>query len=193
MANGMIEGTRRLRWRLVGFGLLLGGGVLAIPSCGQVTGGGTDSNTHWMRECSDDRQCGDLGCRCGVCTKRCGEAADCSGIGRDPSCQVLAGCADAVMLCTARCSSDRDCRSIDPGLVCAVDHCVSAVSATGGQAGAAGAAHSSGAVSGGGGDVGSGGTGGGSGSGGSGAALGSGGTGGGSGSGGSGAALGSGG
>jgi hypothetical protein len=74
-------------------GVWLGGALSLITSCGgKARVDGTDSHTHWLKECEADSECGGLSCICGVCTKACDEGADCVPFGAKASCEVPAGC-----------------------------------------------------------------------------------------------------
>ena len=50
----------------------------------------TDSQTHWLRACDSDAQCGDaalgLSCICGTCSKSCSDDAACAGTPEASSC-----------------------------------------------------------------------------------------------------------
>jgi O-glycosyl hydrolase len=40
-----------------------------------------DSHTNWLRSCSADAECGELSCRCGLCTRACSDDSACDGVG----------------------------------------------------------------------------------------------------------------
>jgi hypothetical protein len=82
---------------------LCGVAALAVPSCGGATeDGGTDSNTHWLRKCSADSDCGTLSCLCGVCTRPCNETASCADLGETAVCGTSPStCASASPVCVA--------------------------------------------------------------------------------------------
>jgi hypothetical protein len=65
---------------------------LAAACGGKASVDGTDSHTHWLRDCQADDECGDLSCICGVCTKACDEGADCAPFGAETTCEVPVGC-----------------------------------------------------------------------------------------------------
>ncbi len=95
---------RRARWVL---GLLLLGAMAVATSCGgRAHVDGTDSNTHWLRECERDEQCGTLSCICGICSSECDERRSCSAFGADARCEVPAGCdARGATACVRRVSA----------------------------------------------------------------------------------------
>lgn len=75
---------------------------LALASCGQTDAGGSDSNTHWLKTCESDDDCGSLDCLCGVCSRSCEETSDCRGLGSSAVCEASADCSDdAPSLCVA--------------------------------------------------------------------------------------------
>lgn len=82
--------------------------LVTLPACS--SGPSTDSETHWMKACSDDEDCDDgLDCLCGVCTTGCDD--DCSGVGPDAVCtDISEDCDDAdAPICLATCDSADDC------------------------------------------------------------------------------------
>jgi hypothetical protein len=65
--------------------LSLGGGVVA--GCGKVAEpDGFGGETHWLRQCSQPGDCGELECLCGVCTAACDGDATCGAIVPDARC-----------------------------------------------------------------------------------------------------------
>jgi hypothetical protein len=60
--------------------------------CKQTHEGG-DTQTNWLKSCSDDADCGKLSCSCGHCVQPCSSAADCSEAPGPASCQSSAGSA----------------------------------------------------------------------------------------------------
>lgn len=113
------------------------------PSCGGVSGGGTDSNTHWLASCDTDNQCGGLACICGMCTSRCSSSEGCSPLSSKALCKVGARPAcGAAPICVAACQSDDDCpRAM---LVCVEGQCLPNASAGGGGSGGTDAGESNG-------------------------------------------------
>ncbi|HVW30253.1 MAG TPA: hypothetical protein VHC69_33075 [Polyangiaceae bacterium] len=78
--------------------LVLGAGI--VPSCANtMSGGGTDSSTHWLDQCKSDSDCGGLSCECGVCTKACAAASDCRGLSASASCAAVPGCSAVATVC----------------------------------------------------------------------------------------------
>jgi hypothetical protein len=55
--------------------------ALVTVACGsRVDSGNTGSETHWLKSCSRDAECGEYSCYCGVCTQSCGEQDECDEI-----------------------------------------------------------------------------------------------------------------
>lgn len=68
--------------------------------------GNVDSESHWLRPCVGDAQCGGLQCVCGICSRTCLDL-DCGG---DAQCAFIgADTCDAVPACTVECLADDDC------------------------------------------------------------------------------------
>ncbi|MBN1607632.1 MAG: hypothetical protein JW940_13425 [Polyangiaceae bacterium] len=130
-------------WLPLGFALF--GALVLTPSCGGTAGSGTDSNTHWLKRCSNKEDCGGLECLCGVCTKPCDSSSPCSGFDGPAVCESLSSCADgsAVSVCTAECSRDAECTALGANLTCVDGHCDSTTSTDLGQAGSAGVENTS--------------------------------------------------
>lgn len=84
-----------MRWFKSSLLALLALGALAqVTSCGgRSSNTGTDSNTHWLRDCRFDDECGPLSCLCGVCSRACDDARDCAAFGPGAACEVPLGCA----------------------------------------------------------------------------------------------------
>lgn len=62
-------------------------GVMAVlaaatlSACGaRVDGGNTGSETHWLSACSDDADCGEFSCLCGVCSRSCDSNGQCDEV-----------------------------------------------------------------------------------------------------------------
>jgi hypothetical protein len=80
----------RTGWALA---LAVWGSLAVVASCGgRAHVDGTDSNTHWLKECDSDDQCGPLSCICGVCTAACEKTNDCARFGAKAACDMPAGC-----------------------------------------------------------------------------------------------------
>lgn len=76
------------------------GAVALVTSCGgSSASSGTDSNTHWLKDCDRDSQCGSLSCICGVCSSGCDSDAACTAFGSEAACEVPTGCASATTVC----------------------------------------------------------------------------------------------
>lgn len=68
--------------------------------------GATDTKTNWLSRCDTDSDCGDgLDCLCGVCTRSCEEAVDCSGL-PGASCAPANECSNANLVCVAPSEDD---------------------------------------------------------------------------------------
>ena len=79
-----------------------------------------DSESHWMRGCQADAECGeDLACLCGVCALPCDEGA-CGGL-EDAVCAPIDACAVEAPLCLPACVADPDC---PVGLACIDGACM---------------------------------------------------------------------
>jgi hypothetical protein len=87
-------------WRVLGVA-----GVLASVAAGcggQSSGGGTDTNTNWLRHCDEDADCGALSCLCNVCTASCESDGECMGRGGEATCFAeRASCAGGSRICVA--------------------------------------------------------------------------------------------
>src|SRR6187455_2984454 len=62
--------------------------TLALPlGCETAPGDQhTGSESHFLRSCSSDSECGPLSCLCGVCSSACGNDAACSDLAADAEC-----------------------------------------------------------------------------------------------------------
>ena len=96
--------------------------------CNSPTVGG---ETHWLRVCQVDAECGDAArCLCGICTKPCDDASACDAAGELNACApadsagTRAFCAAAETgLCLPSCSTDEDCVVHGLEFVCQEGHC----------------------------------------------------------------------
>jgi len=80
---------------------------LVAASCGGTSSSpGTDSNTHWLDQCSKDADCGKLSCRCGVCTRECTAGSECTDLGASATCGAVAACPTAVRYCVRASTQD---------------------------------------------------------------------------------------
>lgn len=66
-------------------------GVLAWGCGSKIDSGNTGSETHWLKSCDKDSECGEYSCYCGICTRACDEQSECDEVSG-----VLSQCADAV-------------------------------------------------------------------------------------------------
>jgi hypothetical protein len=74
---------------------------MAVSSCASQmsdSGGGTDSNTHFLQDCSSDADCDGLACECGICTERCSRDAACQKLSTTAFCSAYSGCAAPICL-----------------------------------------------------------------------------------------------
>jgi hypothetical protein len=60
----------------------------SVGACGKAgSGDQLGGETHWLRPCASDDECGPtLECRCGVCTRVCDAASSCAGLGSEAQC-----------------------------------------------------------------------------------------------------------
>lgn len=91
-----------------------------------------DSETHWLRSCNVDSDCGQgLSCLCNTCTLPCG-VSNCKGLGANASCvtptaeALVDDCqlAPGIALCAKACSKDADCSATGAGLRCIGGACL---------------------------------------------------------------------
>ena len=87
-----------------------------LPGCSKSDPDAVNSSqTHWLKRCSSDGDCGDLSCLCGVCTQSCDTTGACSGLADNATCaRVQSGgdCADEpARVCLAGCEDDDQCGS----------------------------------------------------------------------------------
>jgi hypothetical protein len=112
--------------------------VLAVGSLAIATAIGCsssvtdpDSETHWLRKCDADADCGPgLSCLCNTCTRAC-QASGCRGLGASAACVTLTpsgsdSCqmAPGVAFCTTACSNDADCRAAGSNFRCIGGACL---------------------------------------------------------------------
>lgn len=81
------EQKRGIRGVLVA-SLFLATGMVGCGS--KLDGGNTGSETHWLKSCDRDSECGEYSCLCGVCSRECDQQAEC-----DQSASVDGYCAAA--------------------------------------------------------------------------------------------------
>jgi hypothetical protein len=94
-----------------------------IVACATTTAS-SGSNSNWLAVCSDKSDCSDsLECLCGLCTKPCAAASDCSELGKSATCDrdlaaKVCGSIEAKTVCAVACQGDGDCASLGPGDRC---------------------------------------------------------------------------
>ena len=106
-------------------------GLWLIFSCSSPqTSEGGGSETHFLQSCG--ATCGDgMQCICGVCTKACTRASDCSAWSGIASCAPLGprvaaqrcGQAELGAMCDAPCLTDLDCSELGSDRVCDFGYC----------------------------------------------------------------------
>ncbi|MDD9945363.1 MAG: hypothetical protein OXU20_30245 [Myxococcales bacterium] len=57
--------------------------VALLLGCAASSRPSADSESHWLRQCTADSQCGRLECLCGVCSVSCDSDRECNGSGGD--------------------------------------------------------------------------------------------------------------
>lgn len=108
-----------------------------LSACGSTTGPSTDSQTHWLKPCTQDADCGadsGLSCTCGICTQTC-EADDttrCADTATSSRCvttdtqayeTICATTSAQASICLPECTQDADC---DQDQLCARGACAPA-------------------------------------------------------------------
>lgn len=96
----------------------------AFEGCGHVDG--NDSESHFLAACTTS--CGDgLVCLCGVCTKSCTEASECTAIDERAECVQIPESwecrSSAVKSCDVACLSDDGCSRFGAGQKCLAGRC----------------------------------------------------------------------
>lgn len=96
----------------------------AFEGCGHVNG--NDSESHFLAACST--ACGGgLVCLCGVCTKSCTEASECTAIDERAECVEIPASAEcrgsALKSCDVACLSDDGCSRLGAGQKCSSGRC----------------------------------------------------------------------
>jgi len=122
--------------------------VLAFPLGCETEAGepSTGSESHFLRSCHDDSECGELSCLCGVCSAPCDADAVCTELDAAAECVPSAArpsesaCATPPeSMCDLRCASDADCESLAAESVCTHGFCRETPGDTDGSGGAGGA------------------------------------------------------
>jgi hypothetical protein len=113
--------------------------VAAIATACATMNSSSGSNSNWLAICADDSQCtGSLECWCGVCTKVCTTASDCSSLtlatcDMDRALAICGGPATKLG-CTVGCKNDEDCKSLGADTRCSEGSCTkSALDGDGGR------------------------------------------------------------
>lgn len=92
------------------------------------------SNSNWLEECAVSGDCASsLECFCGVCSKACTGATDCSTAPSGTSCVAASStgsCSSSGSACVAACSTNADCSSFGAGATCASGVCKKATKTT---------------------------------------------------------------
>lgn len=96
-------------------------GLLLLTHCGepqsQPQAGG---ETHFMRDCLSDDDCGELSCLCGVCTETCASDGVCGQRSSGTTCSMNT-CGS--LTCTVECTEDASCSTLGKGLRCITGLC----------------------------------------------------------------------
>jgi glucuronoarabinoxylan endo-1,4-beta-xylanase len=99
--------------------------AFVLGACSPTPSEKTGSQTNWLALCSEDSECGELQCLCGLCSSTCSAEAQCSGLA-DATCitkddpgaiAVCGGQTPAAGLCLPTCSKQN----------CESGHCVAGV------------------------------------------------------------------
>lgn len=107
---------------------------ILVCSCSKTTTKpDVDGQTHWLKKCSDDDQCGGLSCICNICTEICESDSECKGIFSKATCVARDKNSDALncssfdpakdSLCDFRCKKDSDCAKLNKDLSCNNGYC----------------------------------------------------------------------
>lgn len=133
--------------------------ALAFPmGCETAPGDSrTGSESHFLRACSSDDDCGPLSCLCGVCSSACSDDSPCSELAAEAECVTNAtrpsesACpTPPEAMCDLRCTTNADCDSLEIEAECSYGFCREAggASAGGASAGGAGGSNASGTTDG---------------------------------------------
>lgn len=103
--------------------------------------GSGGSETNWLKSCGSQSDCSEsMSCECGICTKTCESAEDCSTVSGastclvaetldNGSCRVVSGTTASQGVCVARCEIDSDCND-SPDFECERGICVAVIKET---------------------------------------------------------------
>lgn len=100
----------------------------AVATSCATTSSSSGSNSNWLEVCSGDTDCSSgLECWCGVCTKTCAAASDCSelaGATCDPGdATSVCGSPQTQAACLLRCKADGDCNVMGQEASCSNGFC----------------------------------------------------------------------
>lgn len=86
--------------------------------------GGTDSETHFLRACHSDKECGASSCLCGVCTRSCESSSACEFGALVAACvQSDEPSCNRQMICDAPCTDTNECALLGDRYACSTGHC----------------------------------------------------------------------
>jgi hypothetical protein len=124
MHRRILEMSRVAAWCL---------GMVLVFGCSDAHTEASNGQTHWLRECNDDSDCGNLSCICGLCSATCEHGDTCKkAVGQTTSCVAAGKLAPAnqcstrtanTRVCAAECEHDADCTTYDANLRCASGLC----------------------------------------------------------------------
>lgn len=112
--------------------------AVAISAACATTSSSSGSNSNWLEVCSKDSDCGSgLECQCGVCTKTCTAASDCSALATGATCDPgdttsICGTPQTRAVCLHTCKADGDCNVIGQNTSCSDGLCKRARAIDGG-------------------------------------------------------------
>jgi hypothetical protein len=98
--------------------IIMGATVAAIATACATTAKSSGSNSNWLETCASDSDCSaGLECWCGICTKPCSAASDCSAFSAGASCDptlatAICGTPTFTASCALACVDDSDCSEL---------------------------------------------------------------------------------
>lgn len=105
--------------------------ALSVPACSETHEKlDLSGETHWLKACDGNDECGELECICGYCFAGCAPDGACNVEGRDTACNpvgsdvvnaICAGFEDEKELCLEKCTNDDDCNK---GEACLEGSCI---------------------------------------------------------------------
>lgn len=97
--------------------------ALAFTFCGGQAVDSGSSESHFLSPCEASCATG-LSCICGICTKPCETAADCTSLSGRATCTASTGCdSSQPSICDAVCQSAADCSALGAGYDCVNGRC----------------------------------------------------------------------